>query len=102
MGCALSTYKIRCHRSQRLRSSSKEVEEVKRGDVVVLGKDTPIACILSSKFSASGGGIQRSVWPSWLLSAVGDAIGDWSPRSANTFEKLDKAPIGVLVSRDAA
>ncbi|GAA0183788.1 hypothetical protein LIER_42463 [Lithospermum erythrorhizon] len=63
MGCALSTYKIRRHRSQRLRSSSKEVEEVKRGDVVVLGKDTPIACILSSKFSASGGGIQRSVWP---------------------------------------
>ncbi|KAG9133555.1 hypothetical protein Leryth_016508 [Lithospermum erythrorhizon] len=95
MGCALSTYKIRRRRSQRRRSSSKEVEEVKSGDAVVLGKDTPVACILTSKFSGSGGGSQRSVWPPWLLSAVGDAIGDWSPRSANTFEKLDKIGQGT-------
>ncbi|GAA0174144.1 hypothetical protein LIER_27592 [Lithospermum erythrorhizon] len=92
MGCALSTYKIRRRRSQWRRRSSKEVEEVKSGDAVVLGKDTPVACILSSKFSGGGGGTQRSVWPPWLLSAIVDAIGDWSPRSANTFEKLDKNP----------
>ena len=29
-------------------------------------------------------------WPSWLSDALGDAIQDWTPRCANTFEKLDK------------
>ena len=29
-------------------------------------------------------------WPSWLMAVAGDAIGDWTPRRANTFEKLDK------------
>ena len=29
-------------------------------------------------------------WPSWLLDALGDGIQDWTPRCANSFEKLDK------------
>ncbi|XP_024976984.1 probable serine/threonine-protein kinase At1g54610 isoform X2 [Cynara cardunculus var. scolymus] len=29
-------------------------------------------------------------WPSWLCDVAGDAIKDWTPRLANTFEKLDK------------
>jgi len=29
-------------------------------------------------------------WPSWLMAVAGDAIGEWTPRRANTFEKLDK------------
>lgn len=29
-------------------------------------------------------------WPSWLMAVAGDAIRDWSPRRANTFEKLAK------------
>lgn len=29
-------------------------------------------------------------WPSWLCTVAGDAIKDWTPRRANTFEKLDK------------
>lgn len=29
-------------------------------------------------------------WPSWLSEVAGDAIKDWTPRRANTFEKLDK------------
>lgn len=29
-------------------------------------------------------------WPSWLTDVAGDAIKDWTPRRANTFEKLDK------------
>lgn len=32
-------------------------------------------------------------WPSWLVAVAGDAIKDWTPRRANTFEKLDKAII---------
>lgn len=29
-------------------------------------------------------------WPSWLLAVAGDAIQGWTPRRANTFEKLAK------------
>lgn len=29
-------------------------------------------------------------WPSWLVDVAGDAIKEWKPRRANTFEKLDK------------
>lgn len=29
-------------------------------------------------------------WPSWLMAVAGDAIRDWTPRRASTFEKLDK------------
>lgn len=32
-------------------------------------------------------------WPSWLLDAAGDAIQSWTPRRANTFEKIDKVLI---------
>ncbi|KAF5730983.1 serine/threonine-protein kinase [Tripterygium wilfordii] len=34
-------------------------------------------------------------WPSWLLAVAGDAIGEWTPRRANTFEKLDKIGQGT-------
>ncbi|GAA0175201.1 hypothetical protein LIER_28428 [Lithospermum erythrorhizon] len=61
---------------------------------LVLGKDTaapPVECILSSKFSGDRVS-QRSGCPLWMLSIVGDAIGDWTPRSANMFEKPVKCP----------
>lgn len=29
-------------------------------------------------------------WPAWLCEVAGDAVKDWTPRRANTFEKLDK------------
>lgn len=29
-------------------------------------------------------------WPSWLNDVAGDAIKDWKPRRASTFEKIDK------------
>ncbi|XP_021908996.1 probable serine/threonine-protein kinase At1g54610 [Carica papaya] len=34
-------------------------------------------------------------WPSWLVETCGDAIKDWTPRRANTFEKLDKIGQGT-------
>ncbi|KAI3766061.1 hypothetical protein L2E82_16110 [Cichorium intybus] len=34
-------------------------------------------------------------WPSWLSDVAGDAIKDWTPRRANTFEKLDKIGQGT-------
>lgn len=29
-------------------------------------------------------------WPTWLVEFAGDAIKDWTPRRASTFEKLSK------------
>lgn len=34
-------------------------------------------------------------WPSWLLAVAGDAIHGWTPRRANTFEKLAKIGQGT-------
>ncbi|KAM7483486.1 hypothetical protein LguiB_008069 [Lonicera macranthoides] len=34
-------------------------------------------------------------WPAWLCDVAGDAIKDWTPRRANTFEKLDKIGQGT-------
>ncbi|KAI4336367.1 hypothetical protein L6164_014902 [Bauhinia variegata] len=34
-------------------------------------------------------------WPSWLMAVAGEAIGDWTPRRANTFEKLAKIGQGT-------
>ncbi|KAL1155038.1 hypothetical protein V6Z11_A09G284500 [Gossypium hirsutum] len=34
-------------------------------------------------------------WPSWLIDVVGEAINDWTPRHASTFEKLDKIGQGT-------
>ncbi|KAF5957275.1 hypothetical protein HYC85_004500 [Camellia sinensis] len=34
-------------------------------------------------------------WPSWLCEVAGEAIKDWTPRRANTFEKLAKIGQGT-------
>ncbi|KAK6920461.1 Protein kinase domain [Dillenia turbinata] len=34
-------------------------------------------------------------WPVWLAAVAGDAIEGWTPRRANTFEKLDKIGQGT-------
>ncbi|XP_076898543.1 putative serine/threonine-protein kinase At1g54610 [Bidens hawaiensis] len=34
-------------------------------------------------------------WPSWLSDVAGDAIKDWTPRRANSFEKIDKIGQGT-------
>ncbi|CAJ1937563.1 unnamed protein product [Sphenostylis stenocarpa] len=34
-------------------------------------------------------------WPSWLMVVAGEALGDWTPRRANTFEKLAKIGQGT-------
>lgn len=30
-------------------------------------------------------------WPPWLVAVAGEALSGWTPRRADTFEKLDKA-----------
>ncbi|KAK4569186.1 hypothetical protein RGQ29_004547 [Quercus rubra] len=34
-------------------------------------------------------------WPAWLVEVAGDVIKDWTPRRANTFEKLSKIGQGT-------
>lgn len=35
-------------------------------------------------------------WPSWLSAVAGEAINGWTPRRADTFEKIDKASFTSL------
>lgn len=37
-------------------------------------------------------------WPSWLAAVAGEALDGWSPRRADTFEKLDKIGQGTYSS----
>ncbi|GAB4860372.1 hypothetical protein Ancab_035530 [Ancistrocladus abbreviatus] len=39
--------------------------------------------------------ITQHGWPSWLEEVIGDVINDFTPRRANTFEKLDKIGQGT-------
>ncbi|GAU38107.1 hypothetical protein TSUD_317940, partial [Trifolium subterraneum] len=39
--------------------------------------------------------VNQQGWPSWLMAVAGEAIGDWTPRRANTFEKLSKIGQGT-------
>ncbi|KAK8652219.1 hypothetical protein V6N13_061240 [Hibiscus sabdariffa] len=39
--------------------------------------------------------LNQKGWPSWLMAVAGEAIGDWTPRRANTFQKLDKIGQGT-------
>lgn len=36
-------------------------------------------------------------WPSWLSAVAGEAINGWTPRRADTFEKLDKVHMFLLL-----
>ncbi|XP_031105050.1 probable serine/threonine-protein kinase At1g54610 [Ipomoea triloba] len=50
-------------------------------------------CNLSS--FAPNSATNQQGWPLWLVDVAGDAIKDWTPRRANTFEKLDKIGQGT-------
>ncbi|XP_022736950.1 probable serine/threonine-protein kinase At1g54610 [Durio zibethinus] len=39
--------------------------------------------------------LNQKGWPSWLMAVAGEAIRDWAPRLASTFEKLDKIGQGT-------
>lgn len=34
-------------------------------------------------------------WPSWLASVAGDAIHGWTPRTPQSYQKLNKVPIFI-------
>lgn len=95
MGCIFSTFKAAEKRRRRssgngVENTKKEEEKSGAGVVVEVEKSTPVPPMNYIWRAAAETG-----WPPWLLSAVGDAIGDWTPRRANTFEKLDKIGQGT-------
>lgn len=41
----------------------------------------------------------RNGWPTWLSSAAGDAVSGWTPRRADSFEKLEKVRFPLISTR---
>ncbi|KAL8158058.1 hypothetical protein AgCh_002681 [Apium graveolens] len=41
------------------------------------------------------GGLVAAEWPSWLLAVLGESINGWTPRRADSFEKIDKIGQGT-------
>ncbi|KAK6127769.1 hypothetical protein DH2020_038478 [Rehmannia glutinosa] len=79
------------HNGVAKRGKEKKIEEVPAATTA----EAAVAVSLPDfrlKRGVSAGG---EVWPSWLNDVAGQAIKDWKPRRANTFEKLDKIGQGT-------
>lgn len=100
MGCVFSTTATRdsgrCiprrpSGSNQNRRSVEKLGESSRDGVVKVKKDgekNPAPDRLKQKPAF---GLKTSQgWPEWLCEVAGDAVKDWTPRRANSFEKLDK------------
>ncbi|KAG6431947.1 hypothetical protein SASPL_103519 [Salvia splendens] len=57
------------------------------------GRQEPASSIMSIPHGAKGAG-----WPPWLTSVAGDAVKGWTPRSADSYEKLKKIGQGTYSS----
>ncbi|KAG2267428.1 hypothetical protein Bca52824_061983 [Brassica carinata] len=58
----------------------------KKQSVAAAPKDTELKQLVSAG------------WPTWLVSVAGEALVDWAPRRASTFEKLEKIGQGTYSS----
>ncbi|KAK9117636.1 hypothetical protein Sjap_016583 [Stephania japonica] len=71
------------------RGGGKEEDRRRKGEIAVaaaaaIGKPSP------------GHALRVQLgWPEWLSAVAGDAIRGWTPRTANTFEKIDKIGQGT-------
>ncbi|XP_024019777.1 probable serine/threonine-protein kinase At1g54610 [Morus notabilis] len=73
----------------RVRKDATERQRTRRtGDVLATEHRKPR---LPDSFLAN----QQQGWPPWLLAAAGDAIQGWTPRRANSFERLAKIGQGT-------
>ncbi|CAL9055603.1 unnamed protein product [Musa banksii] len=54
---------------------------------------------LSSSPGHVHGELVAAGWPSWLSNVAGEAIKGWTPRRADTFEKIDKASFLLYCSK---
>lgn len=65
-------------------------------DVVVMEGQAAMSQIISMPHGIEGEQIAAG-WPSWLTSVAGEAIQGWVPRSADSFEKLNKVSFFLLL-----
>ncbi|XP_052203643.1 probable serine/threonine-protein kinase At1g09600 [Diospyros lotus] len=63
-------------------------------DVVMNGGESTVSRIVSMPQGIIGEQVAAG-WPSWLTSVAGEAIQGWLPRSADSFEKLEKIGQGT-------
>lgn len=99
MGCVLGKYSAHQHRKeapQRRRRSSdvpagadgaptrREGDEQSKWKAINKGEAVPLEIRLPLA------DVEQQGWPSWLLAVAGEVIRDWTPRGANSFEKLAK------------
>ncbi|KAL4361446.1 hypothetical protein GQ457_04G005700 [Hibiscus cannabinus] len=57
------------------------------------GSERVLDCIEGEQVAAG--------WPAWLVTVAGEAIKGWTPRRANSFEKLDKARYFIWFLHDS-
>ncbi|GJU36848.1 probable serine/threonine-protein kinase [Tanacetum coccineum] len=77
--------------TQQVTSSAGKAE---KNEVVVVEKKIRQRRMKSEGSLSYGGGSGQG-WPAWLTAVAGDAIADWTPRRANSFEKIDKIGQGT-------
>ncbi|KAL4566708.1 hypothetical protein LXL04_030830 [Taraxacum kok-saghyz] len=109
MGCVLGKRAAPDHRPKsrtgKESSAKQNVEQVVAGGVGSNRKDGSVEKIRQSIGEVPAPDRRRlkpeyslktaQGWPSWLCDVAGEAIKDWTPRRANTFEKLDKIGQGT-------
>ena len=69
------------------------VERPKSGHHKRTGSESIHGRISSNPGAAEG---EASEWPSWLISVAKDAVQGWTPRSADSYEKLKKVSFLTL------
>ncbi|XP_062115850.1 probable serine/threonine-protein kinase At1g54610 [Humulus lupulus] len=111
MGCVLGTEasgdRPRSTGAQRSRRKVEQSRSANTVDVVVRNKKRETERQRTSKRTGDLPAVEHRKprpepfltneqgWPSWLLDAAGDAIQGWTPRRANSFERLAKIGQGT-------
>lgn len=104
MGCVLGTRKARdddtrrrgkstTERGPRTQRNGEKMEGIKRVQSQLAEDRRKSASLSESPMRSIT--VNQQGWPSWLVAVAGEAIKDWTPRRANTFEKLDKIGQGT-------
>lgn len=71
------------------------VERPKSGHHKRSASDLSLNGRLSSK-PGGAQGEQTEQWPSWLISVAKEAVHGWTPRSADSYEKLNKVSFDLI------
>ncbi|XP_058786385.1 probable serine/threonine-protein kinase At1g54610 [Vicia villosa] len=104
MGCVLGTAAGDGDQRRRRREQRKDSSEGRNNVVRVREKQTSrhtgdfpgnLPALEHRKPMLDPCAVNQQGWPSWLMAVAGEAIGDWTPRRANTFEKLAKIGQGT-------